>query len=67
MGLPSGVILLGRRPAECLIAAGCGAVVADAHVSAKAVADLVLSRPGGRGAVRELADLILAGPNGAVR
>ena len=45
---------------DCLKAAGCGVVVADAHPSAKAVADLILSAPGGRGALRELSDLILA-------
>ena len=48
---------------DCLKAAGCGVVVADAHPSAKAVADLILSAPGGRGALRELSDLILAGPD----
>jgi YrbI family 3-deoxy-D-manno-octulosonate 8-phosphate phosphatase len=44
---------------DCLAMAGCGAVVADAHPSALAVADLVLTRDGGDGAVREMADLIL--------
>ena len=44
----------------CLRAAGCGVVVADAHPEARAAADMVLSTPGGRGAIRELADLLLA-------
>lgn len=44
---------------ECLRAAGCGVVVADATPEARAAADLVLTHRGGRGAVRELADLIL--------
>jgi YrbI family 3-deoxy-D-manno-octulosonate 8-phosphate phosphatase len=45
---------------DCLRAVACGVVVADAHPAVIEVADLVLTRPGGRGAVRELADLILA-------
>jgi N-acylneuraminate cytidylyltransferase len=40
-------------------------VVADAYPAAKAHADMVLTRAGGRGAVRELADLILANGTGA--
>jgi YrbI family 3-deoxy-D-manno-octulosonate 8-phosphate phosphatase len=58
---PAEVVFVGNdvNDVECLLVAGCGAVVADAHDSARAVADLVLSRPGGHGAVRELADLIL--------
>ena len=44
----------------CLNLAGCGLVVADAKPQALAVADGVLSHPGGRGAVREVAELILA-------
>ncbi len=43
---------------ECLIAAGTGVVPADAHASAKQIADLVLRANGGRGAVREICDLI---------
>jgi N-acylneuraminate cytidylyltransferase len=63
---PRHVVYLGNdvNDSECLLAAGCGAVVADAHPGAKAVADLVLRRGGGRGAVRELADLILADVKG---
>jgi YrbI family 3-deoxy-D-manno-octulosonate 8-phosphate phosphatase len=46
---------------ECLRGAGVGVVPADAHGSAKKVADWVLSRNGGQGAVRELCDMILDG------
>jgi N-acylneuraminate cytidylyltransferase len=44
---------------ECLKRAGCGVVPADAHPAAVPHAKIVLSKPGGRGAVRELAELIL--------
>jgi N-acylneuraminate cytidylyltransferase len=40
--------------------AGLGAVVADAHPRAIDAADRILSMPGGRGAVREVCDLILS-------
>jgi len=43
----------------CFAVAGCAVAVADAHPSAAAAAKLVLSRPGGRGAVREVCDMIL--------
>lgn len=43
----------------CLRLAGCGFAVADAHPMLKEAAKGVLSRPGGRGAVREVAELIL--------
>lgn len=43
---------------ECLAAAGCGVVPVDAHPDALPVADLVLSHPGGHGAVREICDLV---------
>ena len=44
----------------CLEMVGFRVAVADAHPSVLAVADLVLAHPGGRGAIRELCDLILA-------
>ena len=44
---------------ECLQAVGCGVVVADAHPEARAAARIVLSSPGGRGAIREIADGLL--------
>ena len=45
---------------ECLIGAGLGVVVADAYPVAADAADMQLTRNGGRGAVREIADLWLA-------
>jgi len=58
---PASVVYVGndRNDVECLEQVGCGVAVADAHSSAVAAADLVLARPGGGGAVRELADLLL--------
>ncbi|WP_062299490.1 acylneuraminate cytidylyltransferase [Demequina maris] len=44
----------------CLEAVGWAVVPADAHPRAAAAARLVLTRAGGRGAVRELAEAILA-------
>jgi len=43
---------------ECLAAVGCGVVVSDAHPDVKKSATMVLSSPGGHGAIRELADLV---------
>ena len=43
---------------SCLQKAGCGVAVNDAHPQVKAVADIILSSPGGYGAIRELTDLI---------
>lgn len=48
---------------ECIAKAGCGVAVADAYLEVKAAADLVLSKPGGHGAVRELVDLVLKKSN----
>jgi N-acylneuraminate cytidylyltransferase len=42
----------------CLQAVGCGVAVSDAHPQAQAVARIVLSTPGGKGAIREIAELI---------
>lgn len=44
---------------DCLRLAGLAVVPADAHPDARREAALVLARPGGRGAVRELCDLLL--------
>jgi YrbI family 3-deoxy-D-manno-octulosonate 8-phosphate phosphatase len=44
---------------ECLAAVGCGVAVADAHPDTKRHARIVLERPGGQGALRELCELIL--------
>ena len=43
---------------ECLKAVGCGVVVNDAHREVKRVANIILSKPGGRGAIRELSDML---------
>lgn len=58
---PRAVVYVGNdvNDVECLRAVGCGVAVADAYPSARASARVVLSRPGGRGALREVADLIL--------
>ena len=45
---------------ECLKKAGLGVAVADAYPVAMDAADLVLTKKGGHGAVREIADLWLA-------
>lgn len=44
---------------ECLEGAGLGVVVADAYPVAVSASDLKLTRDGGRGAVREFADMLL--------
>lgn len=46
--------------APILAAAGVGIAVADAHPDALAAADLVTSRAGGHGAVREVCDWLVA-------
>ncbi len=43
---------------DCLKAVGCGVAVSDALSQVQAVARIILSAAGGRGAVRELCDLI---------
>ncbi len=62
----SEVVYVGNDEADlgCLRAAGVGVAVADAHPSARAAASLLLTSPGGRGALRELSDLILEGEGG---
>ena len=44
----------------CLSAVGCPVVVSDAHPEAARAARIVLDKPGGQGALRELAELILS-------
>ncbi|TCM37305.1 acylneuraminate cytidylyltransferase [Novosphingobium sp. ST904] len=44
---------------ECMAAVGCSVAPADAHPRALAAAGIVLERSGGRGALRELAELLL--------
>jgi 3-deoxy-D-manno-octulosonate 8-phosphate phosphatase (KDO 8-P phosphatase) len=46
--------------APILAAAGVGIAVADAHADALAAADLVTTRAGGQGAVREACDWLIA-------
>jgi 3-deoxy-D-manno-octulosonate 8-phosphate phosphatase (KDO 8-P phosphatase) len=46
--------------APILAAAAVGVAVADAHQDALAAADLVTTRPGGHGAVREVCDWLMA-------
>ena len=46
--------------APILAAAGLGIAVADAHADALAASDLVTTRPGGQGAVREVCDWLVA-------
>lgn len=57
----AGVVYVGNdvNDLECLEAAGYAVTPSDAHRKALAVADLVLSKPGGAGAVREICDLVL--------
>lgn len=43
----------------CLETVGCGIVVADAHEDVIPAAKIVLTKPGGHGAVRQVADLIV--------
>ena len=59
--LPEHVIYVGNdiNDVPCFPLVGCAIVVADALPEAKAKADLVLAKPGGHGAVRELCDMLL--------
>ena len=45
--------------AACIRAAGVGVVPADSHESVFSIADYITKKKGGRGAVREVADLVL--------
>ena len=55
------VVYLGNdvNDLECMAAVGCAVVPADAHLKAIAAASIVLRSEGGKGAIRELADMIL--------
>lgn len=57
----AGVVYVGNdvNDLPCLTAVGCGVVVADAHPAVLGAARLQLSSSGGRGALREITDLIL--------
>lgn len=58
---PAHVVYLGNdvNDLPCFPLVGCAVVVADAHPDVIPHADLVLTTPGGAGAVRELCDRIL--------
>jgi N-acylneuraminate cytidylyltransferase len=58
---PDHVIYVGNdvNDLESMKAVGSGVAVADAHPDVRAVADIVLSNQGGKGAVRELCDILL--------
>ncbi len=58
---PARVVYLGNdvNDLPCFGMVGCAVVVADAHPAAAAEADRVLKTPGGRGAVRELCDMLI--------
>lgn len=58
---PANTIYLGNdvNDLPCFPLVGCAVVVADAHPDVIGEADIVLSKPGGHGAVRELADRVL--------
>jgi 3-deoxy-D-manno-octulosonate 8-phosphate phosphatase (KDO 8-P phosphatase) len=53
--------------AECLKAVGLAIVVADAHPDVMAIAQYVTILPGGRGAVREVCDLLARAASRGVR
>jgi YrbI family 3-deoxy-D-manno-octulosonate 8-phosphate phosphatase len=58
---PQHVVYLGNdvNDLPCFPLVGCAVAVADAHKEVVTQADLILTRKGGHGAVRELCDLIL--------
>jgi len=58
---PSGIIYVGNdvNDLPCLGYVGCGVAVGDAYPEVKASARLVLSAYGGKGAIRELTELII--------
>jgi N-acylneuraminate cytidylyltransferase len=59
---PSQVVYVGNDVNDlgCMRLVSCSVAVADAHPDVRVAANLVLSRPGGQGAVRELCDLVAA-------
>ena len=65
---PSECVYIGNdlNDRECMELVGWSVAPRDAYPAASSVADTVLTRNGGRGAVRELAELLLAHP-GTVR
>jgi YrbI family 3-deoxy-D-manno-octulosonate 8-phosphate phosphatase len=59
---PSHVVYLGNdiNDLACFPLVGCAVAVADAHPRILSIADIVLTRRGGHGAVRELCDRIIS-------
>jgi N-acylneuraminate cytidylyltransferase len=59
---PSNVVFVGndQNDLACLEMVGCPVVVSDAHVSVKNIAKVVLEHEGGKGAIRELCDLLIS-------
>lgn len=59
---PDDVIFVGNdtNDIESLTFVGYGVVVADAHDDVKKIAKIILQKNGGKGAVRELCDMILS-------
>jgi len=59
---PARVIYVGNdvNDLPCFPLVACAVVVADALPAARDRADIILSRPGGHGAVRELCDLLIS-------
>ena len=58
---PASVIYVGNDTNDlpCFPLVGCAAAVSDAHPTVLQAADLILSRPGGHGAVREICDILV--------
>ncbi|MDR3574582.1 MAG: acylneuraminate cytidylyltransferase [Anaerolineaceae bacterium] len=58
---PQHVVFVGNdiNDVPCFQLVGCAVVVSDAQPAAMRQADLVLSQPGGHGAVREICDLVI--------
>jgi N-acylneuraminate cytidylyltransferase len=62
-GIPAAdVVYVGNdvNDADCMRIVGCAVAVADAHPDVRHAADIILTRPGGHGAVRELCDRLAA-------
>lgn len=57
---PAHVMYVGNdvNDVDCMRMVGCAVAVSDAHPEVLAIAHFVLSKPGGRGAVRELCDVV---------
>jgi N-acylneuraminate cytidylyltransferase len=57
----SGTVYVGNdtNDLDCVKMAGCGIAVADAHPILRQSADIVLKHSGGKGAVREICDMII--------